>query len=52
MNRQVLKAQAKDVLKNHYWPMVGLSVLLMILAAAAVRPIPSAVFSLMTTASP
>lgn len=30
MNRQVLKAQAKDVLKNHYWPMVGLGVLLMI----------------------
>lgn len=30
MNRQVLKAQAKDVLRNHYWPMVGLSVLLMI----------------------
>lgn len=35
MNRQVLKAQAKDVLKNHYWPMVGLGVLLMIFSGGS-----------------
>lgn len=35
MNRQVLKAQAKNVLKNHYWPMVGLGVLLMIFSGGS-----------------
>lgn len=35
MNRQVLKAQAKNVLKNHYWPMVGLCFILMILSGGS-----------------